>query len=250
MGQCPVFLATAPRCFRRSQFHGAHPERLVDLNAEEWSDLVSRAEFARLMIPLSQTCAEFIPASVLARVQQNISDTALRFQKIQGDYIAITEAFKAANVQHLVVKGFALCPDFLAHPRFRMQSDIDIYCTPESIHRAVPALHAIGYETRMDADHLLGHHLPPLGKKTDWKWRGYLFDPELPIGIELHYRFSDETLERFDPQGLEKFWERRVEHEIDGMRFSTLSTVDPLWLFRASRRSASARRQRTDLQRL
>jgi len=208
------------------QFQDARPNDLRSLTTEDWNDLLTRAEFARLMIPLSQTCKEFLPHWVLARVERNIAATAERFERIKSDYAAIAAALEQAGVGHLIVKGFALCPEFVAHPRFRMQSDIDIFCPPGEVERAVEALHAIGYETRTDADYLLGHHLPPLAKKTNWKWRGDLFDPELPIALEMHFRFSDEVLERLCPQGLENFWDRRVVHHVDEIAFPTLSTVD------------------------
>jgi predicted MFS family arabinose efflux permease len=208
------------------RFQGAQRHELRSLSEDDWNDLLTRAEFARLMIPLSQTCAEFLPDWVLARVERNIAATAERFERIKRDYLTIAEAFEKAGVAHLIAKGFALCPDFVAHPRFRMQSDIDIFCQPAEVERAVAALHAIGYETRTDAEYKLGHHVPPLAKKTDWKWRGDLFDPELPIELEIHFRFSDEVLERFDPQGLESFWERRAVHQIDEISFPTLLALD------------------------
>jgi predicted MFS family arabinose efflux permease len=208
------------------QFRDARPEGLRSLTEADWNDLLTRAEFARLMIPLSQTCVQEMPEWVLARVDRNIASTAKRFDKIQQDYLAIAEAFRGVNARHLVVKGFALCPEFVAHPRFRMQSDIDIFCPPEEIERARDSLHAIGYESRADGDDRTGHHLPPLGKQTSWKWRGDLFDRELPIGLELHFRFSDETLARFDPQGLDAFWDRRITQQIDGVEFPTLCTED------------------------
>lgn len=208
------------------QFQDARPEGLRSLTTEDWDELLTRAEFARLMIPLSQTCPEFLPDWVLARVERNIAATAERFERIKSDYAAIAAALEKAGVGHLILKGFALCPDFVAHPRFRMQSDIDIFCPPREVERAVEALHGIGYETRTDGDYLLGHHLPPLAKKSNWKWRGDLFDPELPIALEMHFRFSDEVLERFHPKGLEDFWDRRVVHQIDEIAFPALSTVD------------------------
>lgn len=217
--QCAAMLAAL-------QFQQARPEGLGSLTAEDWNDLLTRAEFARLMVPLSQTCAEFMPEWVRARVERNIGATAERFERIKAEYTVVAAAFQQAGVGHLILKGFALCPDFVAHPRFRMQSDIDIFCPPGEIERAVEALHAIGYETGTDADYLLGHHLPPLSKKTNWKWRGDLFDPELPVALEMHFRFSDEVLERFTPQGLDQLWDRRVVHRVDEIEFPTLSTVD------------------------
>ncbi|MFZ0882642.1 MAG: MFS transporter [Candidatus Acidiferrales bacterium] len=208
------------------QFRDSHPEGLLALNEAEWNDLLTRAEYARLMIPLSQTCAKDMPAWVLARVERSVASTAERFERMKRDYLEIAKALRDANAGHLILKGFALCPDFVAHPRFRMQSDIDIFCPPDSIERALEALHSIGYETRNDADYQIGHHLAPLAKKSTWKWRGDLFDPEMPIDLELHFRFSDEIIERFSPRDLEQFWDRRIEQHLDDFYFPTLRPVD------------------------
>jgi predicted MFS family arabinose efflux permease len=208
------------------QFRDSRPEALLALNQAEWNDLLTRAEYARLMIPLSQTCAKHMPAWVLARVERSVASTSERFERIKRDYLVIASALRDANAEHLILKGFALCPDFVAHPRLRMQSDIDIFCPPDSMERAREALHSIGYETRTDADYQLGHHLPPLAKKSTWKWRGDLFDPEMPIDLELHFRFSDEIIERFSPRDLEQFWDRRIAQHFDDFCFPTLRPAD------------------------
>jgi MFS family permease len=211
---------------RALQLQEPSVDGLLSLSESQWNDLLTRPEIARLMIPLAQKCAPQMPAWVLDRVDRNIACTAERFERIKREYAEIAAALRDAGVDHLVAKGFSLCPEFLAHPRFRTQSDVDLFCRPESIARAVEALHSIGYETLRNADHLEGHHVPPLGRKSTWKWRGDLFDPEIPLGVELHFRFSDETLEKFAPVGLEDFWQRCKEHRVDQLTFPTLATVD------------------------
>ena len=203
------------------EFHG-----LLSLSDSDWNDLLNRPEIARLMIALAQKCAAQMPGWVLDRIDRNIACTAERFERIKQEYAEIASALREAGIDHLVAKGFSLCPEFVVHPRFRSQSDVDIFCLPESVERAVEALHGIGYETLQNADHLRGHHVPPLGRKSSWKWRGDLFDPEIPLGVELHFRFSDETLEKFAPLGIEDFWQRRVTGRVDDLTFPTLATVD------------------------
>ena len=211
---------------RALQLRSPNFEGLLSLTESDWNDLLNRPEIARLMIALAQKCAPRMPGWVLDRIDRNIACTAERFQRIKLEYAEIADALRAAGIDHLVVKGFSLCPDFVEHPRFRSQSDVDIFCLPESVERAVEALHGIGYETLQNAEHLRGHHVPPFGRKSNWKWRGDLFDPEIPLGVELHFRFSDETLEKFSPLGLEEFWQRRVTGRVDDLLFPTLATVD------------------------
>jgi predicted MFS family arabinose efflux permease len=208
------------------KFHRSRPETLRTLVAGEWNDLLSRAEYARLMIPLSQVCGPELPDWVRLRIEQNISDNAERFERIKKDYLAIAGALRDAKAEHLVFKGFALSPDFVEHPRFRMQSDIDLYCPEESVGRARDAISSLGYEPFAEGTYNPGHHLAPLMRRTEWKWRGNFFDPEMPVSVELHCQLADELLARLRPQGLEHFWDRRIEQRQDDFHFPTFATVD------------------------
>jgi predicted MFS family arabinose efflux permease len=207
------------------KFRDSRPEGLRTLTDSEWNDLLSNGEFARLMIPLSQVCGKDLPHWVQSQADRNLSDNAERFEGIKADYLAIAGALRDTEAEHLVLKGFALCPDFVEHPRFRVQSDIDLFCPAESIGRARDAISSLGYEPGA-GPYNSGHHLPPLSRKTNWKWRGNLFDPEMPVSVELHFQLSDETLVRLGPKGLEQFWDRRIEGRCDDFRFPALGLVD------------------------
>jgi MFS family permease len=63
-------------------------------------------------------------------------------------------------------------------------------------------------------------------RKTGWQWRGDLFDPEIPVSLELHFRLWDQETERFGPAGLDQFWERRESRILEGLSFTALHPVD------------------------
>jgi hypothetical protein len=65
-------------------------------------------------------------------------------------------------------------------------------------------------------------------RKTGWRWRGDYFDPDFPASLELHFRLWNPGIERFGPAGLEAFWGRREERELDGHKFWTLARADAL----------------------
>ena len=207
-------------------FRDPRPETLRTLTGSEWDDLFSNFEYARLLIPLSQASASDLPHQIQSRMARNVSDNAERFERIKTDYLAIAGALRNAGAEHLVLKGFALCPDFVDHPRFRMQSDIDLFCPAESLPRGRDAVLSLGYKPYASADYSPGHHLAPLRRETDWKWNGNLFDPNMPASVELHFQFSDETLVRLGPKGLERFWDRRVEQSFEGFHFPSLLLAD------------------------
>ena len=134
----------------------------------------------------------------------------------------------ARGAEHLVLKGFTHFPAFVDDPRLRMQSDIDLFCPPESIQEARDALLSIGYEPQQGFEHQPIDHLPSMIRERKWLWRGSPFDPDLPLGVDLHFRFWNDQATRLRPKGLDQFWSRRVRRRIDDLDFSALNQVDSL----------------------
>ena len=116
----------------------SHPSReaLRTLTDSEWNDLLSRWGILRLMVPLRQVCGDDLPEWVSSRIDRNLADNALRFERIKVVYEEFARALRETGAEHLVIKGFAQEPGFVEHPRQRLQSDIDIYCPPESLNAA------------------------------------------------------------------------------------------------------------------
>ena len=189
----------------------------------EWHDLFCRWEISRLLIPLRQTCGEVLPEWVRSRIDQNLADNGERFERSKQAYSDFALASEEKGAEHVVIKGFAQWPDFVEHPRLRLQSDIDVYCPPESILKALDALHDLGYEPedRAEVD-----HLPAMVPRTPWTWRGNPYDPAIPVSFELHFCFWNERFSGLHPKGLDQFWLRRVERCLEGMHFPALAPVD------------------------
>jgi hypothetical protein len=57
---------------------------------------------------------------------------------------------------------------------------------------------------------------------------GNWFDPEMPLGVELHDRFWNHESARFGPAGLDQFWPRHTEAHLNSIPFPTLDPVDCL----------------------
>ncbi len=214
------------------KFSGSRRESLRALTDSEWENILSRWQIRRLMIPLRRVCGDDLPEWVRSRIDQNLADNAQRFERIKAVYSEFANALRDTGAEHLVVKGFAQWPDFVEHPRFRLQSDIDAYCPLESISRAREVLSNLGYEPlaggRGEEDADLTDHSPTMVRNTGWKWRGNYYDPEMPVSFELHFRFWNESLRRFGPKDLDQFWIRRIERRLDNVSFTALSPVDNL----------------------
>jgi MFS family permease len=208
------------------QFQGRRTEGLHTLSHQEWNDLLSRWEFHRCLVPLRLTCGEDLPEWVRLQIDRRLQDNTIRLERIKNDYSQFSSELRRLGASHVVIKGFTLWPGFVDHPRFRLQSDIDVYCPPEAIVTAREALMELGYEPEKGENFGLADHLPSMVRKSPWKWDGNFYDPEMPISFELHHSFWNERAMRIRPSGLDQFWVRRIERQLDGITFPALSELD------------------------
>jgi MFS family permease len=208
------------------QFRSAHPEALQSLDDPEWHELLQFCDLAHLTFPLGRTCRDVLPDWVRERIEQNASDNAKRFENIKHVYSELAKALDDAQVEYLVIKGFAQYPGYVEDPRLRMQSDIDIYCPSESIFHARDQLLSLGYQPLRGLEHLPKDHLPAMTRKGGWEWRGNAFDPEMPPSVELHFCLWNENNARFTPKGVEDFWPRRIARHLDDISFPALDPID------------------------
>lgn len=161
-------------------------------------------------------------------MDRDLENNAERWRRIQSAYAEAGAAFKAQGLEFLVLKGFSHCPDFVADPRQRPQYDIDLFFPENSLLRARDVALDLGYQPIVPFDRHPIDHLPTLIRKTGWEWRGDFYDPDIPLSLELHFRFWDEQTERVAPQGLDEFWDRRQGRELDGSRFTALHPADAI----------------------
>ena len=210
------------------RFHGAEFDALRTLDTSGWSGLLSFCDLAHLTLRLSEFDQALLPHWVERRIAKNVTDNALRYERIGATYTELAEALNQAGVEHLVLKGFAQYPGYVTAPQLRVQSDIDLFCRQESIGRAYDALVDLGYEADRTLERVPADHWPAMVRKGNWEWRGNTFDPEMPPGVELHYCLWNEANERFAIAGVEQFWERRIIREVGGLVFPSLDLADNL----------------------
>jgi len=222
MGEAPAFLMDALR------FQDANKQGLRNASDAEWTRVLSHWHTVRLTLPLRKAGGDEMPVWVQERIGTFLADNATRFERIKEAYSRVGKALDEAGVDHLVLKGFSLWPGYTEHPKFRPQSDIDLYCRPETILRAREALLALGYTSKPEWGRLSPEHLSPLIPLQSWTWRGNYFDPEIPASIELHFAWWDGVATHLHPQGLHDFWKRRVRRAVDDVSFTALDPVDNL----------------------
>jgi MFS family permease len=209
------------------RFRNADQGLLRSLDDRKWAALLSYCDLMRLTLVLERVGDDSLPTWVRTRLTRNLADNHERFARMKVAYIEIASALQEVGIEHLVLKGFAQWPDSM-DPRGRMQGDLDLYIPNDSVMVGQQALRRIGYEPLRGFDHSPSDHLPAMTRQNHWKWRGDYFDPDIPLSIDLHFRFWDEGHAGFGPQGLAEFWSRRVHRQFEDLSFPSLHTTDSL----------------------
>jgi hypothetical protein len=210
------------------RFDHPNPALLLAIPETRWAALLHATDRAQLTLPLGIRGRDAVPAGALARIDQSLAQNNIRYDRLKPYYNAIADAFEAAGIEFVVLKGLAQWPWYSDRMRDRAQSDIDLYCESDSLDAALRALTQLGYEPVHRAASSRTDHLPVMIRKTGWTWRGDHYDPDMPPSVELHFRLWDAKTEGFEVEALDAFWKRRVVREIGGLRIPTLHPVDGL----------------------
>ena len=208
-----------------------HPEprALQALDDTGWTELLKFTDRMHLTLILGKVCQDSLPAWVRSRVERNQADNCQRFEAIKAMYSEIADRFRDQQVEHLVLKGFAQASSFGRDPRLRFQSDLDLYCPESSLLRARQCLSEMGYTPVKWCEYFPSdQHLNSVMRHGSWEWRDNWFDPEMPLAVEIHFRFWNEESARFDLPGVDQFWPRRTEQQMDGLTFPAMDSVDCL----------------------
>lgn len=210
------------------QLQGPDTMLLKALGDPEWRRLLAFCDDSQLTLLIALLPPDCLPNWVLARVNENLADNALRFERIKAAYRESAEVLAKAGVEHIVIKGFTQVPEYVVDPRFRSQTDLDLFCPKEDIEAARTALQSIGYRPRRILDTNRADHGPPLERLESWQWRGNRFDPEMPLQIELHFCLWNEHLSLIRIPEVDLFWGRRTTRQVNGFSFPCLNPVDHL----------------------
>ncbi|HYL75281.1 MAG TPA: MFS transporter [Bryobacteraceae bacterium] len=206
------------------------PQRapLGEFTETEWNQALDFTDRTQLSFALLQTCGEILPDWVRTRIKADLADNALRWTRIKAIYQEAADAFHAAGLEFVVLKGFSHCPRFVEDPRRRFHSDLDLLFPQSQLEAARDVALELGYEPITPFDRHPMNHLPTMIRKTGYQWTGRHFDPDIPVPLELHFQLWHRETERISPEGVECFWERRQEAEVDGVRFQALHPADAI----------------------
>jgi len=212
--------------FDALNFSAPNYDGLGRLSGLEWRQLIHFSQRTQLAIPFALACQDRLPAWAAECFHANLRNNAERWRRLKEIYREASEAFQAAGLEFVTLKGFTHAPWFVSDPRLRVQYDLDLLFPREQVFAAREVALSLGYEPLGRTGKHPVDHLPTLIRKTGWEWRGDYFDPDHPPALELHFRLWDAETEGFALPGLEHFWARRQQRTTDGVRFTSLAAID------------------------
>ncbi len=207
------------------QFQGPSTHRLACLAEAERHRFLQWCDDRQLTLLLSHVCGALLPAWVTASALQRTARYELRFERLKLELFEIVDAFNAAGVEFVMLKGLSHAPAFTPDARLRAQGDIDLWLIGSSVYKGRDVLRSLGYVPLLESK---SRHLSPMGRPSNWQWRGDMFDPEMPISVELHYELWNEHGEYISVPGLEQFWSRKQLRNFDGRDINVLCDADLL----------------------
>jgi predicted MFS family arabinose efflux permease len=210
--------------------HLSEPSRdgLAHLDTSQWRQALDYCARHRLTLPLRHVARDAMPPAVRDEVDDIDARYRQRLPQFSGLYADIHRRLTAAGLEFVALKGMAAALTLGIPISRRVQYDLDLYLPREAALAAQTLLTTSGWSPVREMEAFPTDHLPVLLPKTDWQWRGDLFDVEMPIPIELHFRFWAEEIERLRAPGVDEFWTRRRTCRIEGVDVGVLSPPDAL----------------------
>jgi len=160
-----------------------------------------------------------LPAAMIGRLQQNLSDHRKRSAFMRAEFIAVNRAFLRAGVRYCNLKGFTLAPDYCPDPALRSQMDLDFLVDGKQLDVCRHVLNELGYTQTTET-------------RNEWEFKASSsemisiedhFKPRLQRTIELH--FSTTSKPPYGPSCDERL-NRLAQREWDGYRFPVFMPED------------------------
>lgn len=209
-------------------FQEDRSDRLARISAEKWPALLALTDEAQLTLPLANRHRSCLPGDVQSRVDRNLARNAERANRTRDAYVEIAQELESRGIEFAVLKGMTHFPSYCDDLAHRPQFDLDLFFPRESMQSAAEVIGGLGYEAHGPAHRVTADHLPTMIRKTGFRWKGDYYDPELPLAVELHYRFWNPDREGFRVSGAGGFWSRRESRNIAGCIVPGLHPVDDL----------------------
>jgi hypothetical protein len=207
------------------QFQTPSADRLDCLSQADRGRFFDWCDVRQLTLLLAHVCRSPLPAWVTQPIIRKTASYEPRFKRLKQQLFEIVEAFNAAGLEFVMLKGLSHAAAFTPDARLRAQGDIDLWLIGPSVYKGQDVLRSLGYLPRLASK---SRHLSPMSRPSSWRWRGDLFDSEMPVSVELHYELWSEDTEYIAVPELNRFWDRKQVRDFDGYNINVLCDADLL----------------------
>jgi hypothetical protein len=228
VAECGIAMLNSPllKAVRSLHFQQDRRAELHAIAPSEWPALLKLTDRSQITLPLGIRCRDDLPDFVRTRIDRNLAGNVLRRQRIVAEYRLVADALRARSIDFIALKGLSqIAPLYVSDPCYRPQYDIDLYCPAEFLTSARDAMVDAGFAP-IKPDRKRADHLPAMIRNRDWKWRGDYYAADLPLTVEIHFRFWDRHTERLPAPCVEHFWQRRSSQIVQGLDIPILSLQD------------------------
>jgi hypothetical protein len=209
-------------------FRAPRLDLLSRLNDGEWRAAVDFSDRSLLTLALRRAMRNELPAWLRDRTDRDAAKNLHRLQRAEELYRELDGQLRSAGIEYLALKGLTQCPAYGMPAELRVQFDVDLFVPPATVNRAGEEMPALGFRPIEELERLPTDHLPTFIRQGAWEWRGDVFDPEMPLSVELHFQFWNERLERLRVPDIASFWDRRTLRRVAGIEMPVLCAADGL----------------------
>jgi len=210
--------------------HLADPDLggIARLSDRDWRGALHYCDRSHLTLAVRRAARGTMPAWARERTDRNAIQNQERLRRTEAMYRSVAGCLRAGGIEFAALKGITHCALFGSPPAERVQYDIDLFSPPESVGTAETALRDLGFERIPGMEDFPTDHLPTLIRKTGWEWRGDFFDIDIPLSVELHFRFWNDAVERLPAPGTAEFWTRRTRLRVADIELDVPCVPDAL----------------------
>ena len=206
------------------QFRNPSISPVASLSELDQRSFVEWCDRKQITLLLGSLAGHSMPLWLLEPIRRRTASYGCRFERLKTELFQVTEALDAGHLEFVMLKGLSHAPALTPEARLRAQGDIDLWLPRESVERARDILTKLGYVPLLQSK---ARHLAPMGRPSSWRWGGGdMFDPDMPVSVELHYELWSEQTEHIAVPGIQQFWVRRKVREFDGHHLHVLCDED------------------------
>ena len=199
----------------------------------DWPALIDHAD-AHSLTPLlwgvwaGREWASRIPPESRERMERALRDNEVRQGAVKADLLEIDSLLNNVGVPRIVLKGYPLAERLYADPAHRVIYDHDLLVPIDVAETGYRALLAAGFSRLPAKDAWVQKHLPSVWRNDDYRWDGYLFDPNYPRPVELHVRLWEANWRGLRVGDLPDVWADAQTRTVAGREMMVLSDEDAI----------------------